>query len=62
MAHDIFGFQVQMDYVLSVHVCHSFAYLAHEEDAVLFGQGEVVCYHSLEQLSTRNAAGYPKNY
>lgn len=54
MAHDVLRLQIQMHHVLAVHVGNPLAYLPHEQDAVLLGEGEVVGDHPLEQLPARD--------
>jgi len=45
-----------MNNIILVHVVHTFTDLSHEQDAVSFCEGEIICYHSFEQLPTRDAA------
>lgn len=52
VAHNIFGFQIQMDNRLSVHVFDTFAYLSNEQNAIVFGQCEVIGNDSFKQLAT----------
>lgn len=47
--------QVEMYNKVLVHVVDSLTDLAHEQNAVSLSEGEVVCHHTLKQLTTRDA-------
>lgn len=49
--------KIQMHDALFVHVVDSFAYLSGEQNAVFFGEREIVSHHSFEQFT----AGYAEN-
>lgn len=60
VAHDVLGLEVEMDDVLTVHVGDALTYLAHKQDAVFFGESEVVGDDSLEEFASRDAEGKGK--
>lgn len=55
MAHYVLRLQIEMHHTLAVHVGHAIANLSQEQDAVHFGQGEVVSHHTFEQFSASDA-------
>lgn len=57
VTHYIFGFQIQVDDGLPVHVVYAFAYLSNEQNAIVFGQCEIIGDHTFEQF----AAGYTES-
>lgn len=48
VAHYVLGLQIEMDNGLGVHVVDALADLAHEQNAIVFGELKVVGHDSFE--------------
>lgn len=49
-----------MDDALRMHVTNSLAYLPHEQDAIPFGQGEIIGHDAFKQFAAGNAVRFKR--
>lgn len=62
VAHYVLGLQIEMDNGLGVHVVDALADLAHEQNAIVFGELKVVGHDPFEEFAASDAVRVGNEY